>query len=55
MEQTTIFRKFEVIGLTKDAAKEESGLNLRVDATQAYKKWAKENAVTEDSQKEWMQ
>lgn len=51
---TTIFRKFEVIGLTKDAAKEESGLNLRVDATQAYKKWAKENAVTEDSQKEWM-
>lgn len=54
MEQNVYFKKFEVIGTTKDAAKEESGLNLRVDATQAYKKWAKENAVTEDSQKEWM-
>jgi hypothetical protein len=53
-ELTTIFRKFEVIGDTKDAAMKESGLNLRVDATQAYKKWAKENAVTEDGQKEWM-
>ena len=48
-ELTTIFRKFEVIGNTKDAAMKESGLNLRVDATQAYKKWAKENAVTEDA------
>ena len=54
METNVYFKKFEVIGTTKDAAKEESGLNLRVDATQAYKKWAKENAVTEDSQKEWM-
>ena len=54
MEQTTIFKKFETIGTTKDAAMKESGLNLRVDATQAYKKWAKENAVTEESQKEWM-
>ena len=54
MEQTTYFKKFETIGTTKDAAIKESGLNLRVDATQAYKKWAKENAVTEDSQKEWM-
>ena len=54
MEQTTFFKKFEVIGTTKDAAMKESGLNLRVDATQAYKKWAKENAVTEDGQKEWM-
>lgn len=54
MEQTTVFRKFETIGVTKDAAMKESGLNLRVDATQAYKKWAKDNAVTEDSQKEWM-
>ena len=54
MEQTTYFKKFETIGTTKDAAIKESGLNLRVDATQAYRKWAKENAVTEDSQKEWM-
>ena len=54
MEKTTIFRKFETIGTTKDEAMKESGLNLRVDATQSYKKWAKDNAVTEDSQKEWM-
>ena len=54
MEQTTIFKKFETIGTTKDAAMKESGLNLRVDATQAYRKWAKENAVTEESQKAWM-
>jgi len=54
MEQTTVFKKFEVIGVTKDEAMSNSGLNLRVDATQSYKKWAKENAVTEDNQKEWM-
>lgn len=50
----TYFKKFEVIGSTKDAAIKESGLNLRVDATQAYKKWAKENATNEDNVKEWM-
>lgn len=49
-----IFRKFETIGNTKDAAIKESGLNLRVDATQAYKKWAKENVTNEDNVKEWM-
>lgn len=54
MEQTTYFKKFETIGATKDAAMKNSNLNLRVDATQSYKKWAKENAVTEESQKEWM-
>lgn len=54
MEQTTVFRKFETIGSTKDAAMKESGLNLRVDATQAYKKWAKENVTNEDNVKEWM-
>ena len=54
MEQTVFFKKFEVIGTTKDAAMKESGLNLRVDATQAYKKWAKENATNEDNVKEWM-
>ena len=54
MEQNVYFKKFEVIGSTKDAAIKESGLNLRVDATQAYKKWAKENATNEDNVKEWM-
>lgn len=53
-DQTVFFKKFEVIGTTKDAAMKESGLNLRVDATQAYKKWAKENATNEDNVKEWM-
>ena len=54
METQTYFKKFEVIGTTKDAAMKESGLNLRVDATQSYKKWAKENATNEDNVKEWM-
>lgn len=54
MEQVTVFKKFETIGTTKDAAMKESGLNLRVDATQAYKKWAKENVTNEDNVKEWM-
>ena len=52
---TTVFKKFEVMGTTKDEAIAESGLNLRVDATQAYKKWAKENVTNEDNVKEWMQ
>ena len=50
----TVFKKFEVMGVTKEAAIKESGLNLRVDATQAYKKWAKENPTNEDNVKEWM-
>ncbi len=55
MEITTIFKKFEVIGSTKDKAIEAAApLVLRVDATQAYKKWSAENVVTEDSEKEWM-
>ena len=54
METQTYFKKFEVIGITKDAAIKESGLNLRVDATQAYKKWAKEHTTNEDDVKEWM-
>lgn len=50
-----MFKKFEVIGKTKDAAKEEAKeLTLMVDATQAYKKWAKDNATNEDNIKEWM-
>ena len=42
--ENVFFTKFETIGLTKDEAIKNSKLNLRVDATQAYKKWAKENA-----------
>lgn len=53
--ENVIFKKFEVIGTTKDAAKENAqGLTLMVDATQAYNKWAKENATNEDNIKEWM-
>lgn len=55
MENNVFFKKFETIGTTKDEAiREASPLNLRVDATQAYKKWAKDNVVTEESQREWM-
>lgn len=55
METTTIFKSFEVIGATKDEAINNAApLNLRVDATQAYKKWSEANAVTPESQKEWM-
>lgn len=51
----TVFKKFEVIGTTKDEAiRNAAPLNLRVDATQAYKKWAKENVESEDNVKEWM-
>ena len=55
MEQNVYFKKFETIGVTKDAAIKESGLNLRVDATQSYKKWAKEHTTNEDDVREWMQ
>jgi hypothetical protein len=54
MEVTTYFKKFEVMGATKEEAIKNAGLNLRVDATQAYNKWAKENATNEDNVKEWM-
>jgi hypothetical protein len=54
MENNVFFTKFETIGQTKDEAMKNSKLNLRVDATQAYKKWAKENATNEDNVKEWM-
>ena len=53
--ENVFFTKFETIGLTKDEAiKNATPLNLRVDATQAYKKWAKENVTNEDNVKEWM-
>jgi hypothetical protein len=48
------FKKFEVVGVTKDSAKENCELNLRVDATQAYKKWAEGRAVNDDDLKDWM-
>ena len=55
MDTNTVFRKFEVIGTTKDEAiRNAQPLNLRVDATQAYKKWAKENVTNEDNVKDWM-
>jgi len=55
METNVIFKKFETIGTTKDEAiRNANPLNLRVDATQAYKKWAKENVTNEDNVKEWM-
>lgn len=53
--ENLLFTKFEVIGTTKvDAIANAEPLNLRVDATQAYKKWAKENVTSEDNVKEWM-
>jgi len=55
--ENVFFTKFEVIGATKDAAIESAkneGLTLMVDATQAYKKWSKENATNEDNIKDWM-
>jgi len=55
MENLMIFKKFEVIGTTKNEAKEKvEDLTLMVDATQSYNKWAKENATNEDNVKEWM-
>ena len=55
MNTNVIFRKFEVIGKTKDEAKKAANpLNLRVDATQSYNRWAKENSTNEDDVKEWM-
>ena len=54
MENSTFFTKFETIGVTKDEAMKNSNLNLRVDATQAYKKWAKEHVTNEDNVREWM-
>ena len=50
----TYFKKFETIGVTKDAAIANANLNLRVDATQAFNKWKKDNPTNEDNVKEWM-
>ena len=55
MEQNVYFKKFEVIGETKkEAIDSASPMNLMVDATQAWKKFNKENAVSEDNMREWM-
>lgn len=55
MNTTVSFKKFEVIGSTKDEALSKAApMNLMVDATQAYKKWAKENTENEDDVREWM-
>lgn len=54
MNKNLIFKKLEVIGVTKDAAKESAPVELMVDATQAFNKW-KETHTTSDSEvKEWM-
>ena len=54
MEKNLIFIKKEVLGTTKDEAiKNAQPLNLRVDATQAYKKWAESRTVTESAQNEF--
>ena len=52
----TIFKKFESVGKTKEEAiKNAAPLNLRVDATQAYKKWREtQTNITEETTKEWM-
>lgn len=50
-----MFKKFEVIGVTKDdAIANAAPFNLRVDATQAFKKWSKDVATNDDNTKEWM-
>lgn len=55
MENVTVFKKFEVIGTTKDEAKAAAApMNLMVDATSTYKKWAKENVTSEAAIKNWM-
>ena len=54
MNDLKIFRKFEAIGETKGLAIDSvKDLTLMVDASQAYNKWASENAVTEDDVKVW--
>ena len=51
----TIFKKFDVIGTTKDEAIANAApMNLMVNATQAYTKWAENNTETEENIKEWM-
>lgn len=55
MDNNLMFKKFEVIGKTKDDAKNAAApFNLRGEATMKYKKWAESNVVTEASLKEWM-
>ena len=55
MEKNSIFRKLEVVGVTKDEAMANAPFNLRVNATAAYKKW-RETAgdVSEAAVAEWM-
>ncbi len=54
MTNNVIFKKFEVIGKTKDEAMNQSNLTLMVDATNKYNKWAKEHTTDEASVKEFM-
>lgn len=55
MNTNVIFKKLEVVGVSKDEAKANAPFNCRVDATQAFNKWKETQAtVTEESMKEWM-
>lgn len=57
METTNMFfKKFEVIGETKDEAMAQAApMNLMVDATVSFNKWAKEHTTdNENVVKEWM-
>ena len=53
--ESKIFKKFEVIGTTKDEAKAAAApMNLMVDATAKFNAWAKENIASEEATREWM-
>lgn len=55
METNVLFKKFEIVGTTKDEAiNNVKEMNLLVDATQSYKKWAADKAVNDADLKEWM-
>ena len=54
--KSLIFTKKEFIGTTKDEALAQAApMNLMVDATQTYNKWAKTHTVTESEQNEFFQ
>lgn len=56
MTQIMNFKKMEVTGATKEEALEKAPFDIMGDATQAYKRWCKEqvNGVTETDKKQFM-
>lgn len=55
MNTNVIFKKLEVVGVSKDEAMANAPFNCRVNATQAFNKWKETQAtITEESTKEWM-